>query len=64
MLPLGLVRALLLFIFYISVVTGLDHPYEPKEGFILVLVRDSELLALLSLKWMKETSVSHCSGQR
>lgn len=42
MLPLGLVRALLLFIFYISVVTGLDHPSEPKESFILVLVRGSE----------------------
>lgn len=64
MLPLGLVRALLLFIFYISVVTGLDHPSEPKESFILVLVRGSEFLALLFLKLMKETSVSHCSGQR
>lgn len=64
MLPQRLVRDLLLLIFYISVVTGLDHPCEPKESFSLVLVRDSEFLALLFLKWNKETSVSHCSGQR
>lgn len=64
MLPLGLVGALLLFIFSISVVTGLDHPCEPKESLSLVLVRYSEILALVFLKWTKETSSSHCSGQR
>ncbi|RLW01443.1 hypothetical protein DV515_00007909 [Chloebia gouldiae] len=54
MLPLGLVRALLLFIFYVSVAIGLDHPCEPKESFSLVLVRHSQFLALLFLKWTKE----------